>query len=157
MTAKISSYIDRLDEAFQGSTWFGNTVLKTIESVNDFDCNFKLGNGNSAGQIIEHMINWKVFVIEKLKGNAQFDIEINSINDWNREKEYTKEEFSTLLDKAKSTHEELIRILKSKTNSEWLNLSVPGREYPYKYIVNGIMQHDIYHSGQIAVLKHGAP
>lgn len=153
MASELTPYIDRLEDAFNGTTWYGNSVLKTIACGSDIDHNFKLGNGNSIGQIVEHMLNWKLFVIEKIKGNAEFDIEMNSVQDWNRGKEYSKEEFITLLEKVKSAHQELIRIIKSQVGDNWLDQIVPGRTHNYRYILDGIMQHDIYHSGQIALLK----
>ena len=30
---------------------------------------------------------------------------------------------------------------------------VPGREYSFAFLLHGIVQHNLYHAGQIAILK----
>lgn len=155
MLSTIELYVERLDNAFHGNPWFGNSVLKTIESTIDSDINFRLAEGNSIGQILEHMVNWRVFTVEKVKGNVNYDIELKSSADWNKGKEYTKEEFLNLIQKLKSTHSELTFLLHKHPDTEWLDKSVPGKEYSFNFLIDGIIQHDIYHSGQIAVLKNG--
>ena len=150
----IESYIDRLDDAFHGNPWFGDSVLKTLESAIESDLNFSLPNGNSIGQILQHIINWRRLTIQKVKGNAGFNIELNSKDDWDRSKEYSREGYLKLIEELKSSHNELIFLLRKKTEKDWLEKHVPGREYSYSFLINGIVQHDIYHAGQIAILKN---
>ena len=52
----------------------------------------------------------------------------------------------------KSTNSQIIKILKSKTDS-FLDEKVDYRNYNYRFLVNGMIQHNIYHIGQIAYLK----
>ncbi len=37
-------------------------------------------------------------------------------------------------------------------SAEELAKQVPGRDYPYETLLNGTVQHTIYHSGQIAMV-----
>lgn len=57
--------------------------------------------------------------------------------------------------KRKKTLQELVEtqniiceLLLAKPDS-WLNEQVAGRQYRNGYMVNGVIQHDIYHLGQI--------
>lgn len=38
---------------------------------------------------------------------------------------------------------------------ERLGDTVPGRDYPFYNLFHGIVQHSLYHAGQIAILKKG--
>ncbi len=38
---------------------------------------------------------------------------------------------------------------------ERLQEKVPGRDYSFYFVLHGILHHDIYHTGQIALLKKG--
>ena len=40
-----------------------------------------------------------------------------------------------------------------KFGDERLQETVPGRKYDYYYLFHGIVQHSLYHGGQIALLK----
>ena len=39
------------------------------------------------------------------------------------------------------------------TGDDVLQLIVPGREYSFDYMLDGLVQHSAYHAGQIAMLK----
>ena len=90
-------------------------------------------------------------MIEKINGNQDFKIKQDSEADFTR-KNYTDEEFDDLINKLKKTHEEIKSLLISKSN-EWYQETVPGSVYDYEFLIEGIIQHDIYHVGQIAYLK----
>ena len=51
------------------------------------------------------------------------------------------------------SQEELITELEKRQEDEFLDEIVPGRAYDYYTMLHGIIQHDLYHCGQIAILK----
>ncbi|HET8646417.1 MAG TPA: DinB family protein, partial [Vicinamibacteria bacterium] len=48
-----------------------------------------------------------------------------------------------------------LRTAASKLSDERLQETVPGQESTYWYLLHGIMNHDLYHTGQISLLKKG--
>jgi len=51
------------------------------------------------------------------------------------------------------SHDELlVKELETKDN-DFLNDMVEGSEYDYYTLIHGVIQHDIYHTGQIILLK----
>jgi len=50
------------------------------------------------------------------------------------------------------TGERLAQAIESFGNAR-LQETVPGREYDFYYLFHGIVQHSLYHGGQIAMLK----
>src|SRR5690606_37079686 len=115
--------------------------------------NANFNGSNSLGQILEHMIQWKRFTLEKLKGNESFHIELNSDQDWNKGKIYTQKEFAELIRSFKAACEELIDFISNKEDSFLDNLAY--KKYSYKTLIEGSIQHDIYQAGQLALLKSG--
>ena len=150
MTTK--ELIELLEQTFDGNPWYGNSVIKNLEKIQDCDPNNSFKKGNSIGQILEHMIAWRIFTIEKLKGNSEYLVEMNSKDDWNKEGNYSDTDCQRLIDKLKETQKELISLIKKKSSDAWLSEKVPGSKYHFHYLLNGIIQHDIYHVGQIAIL-----
>jgi hypothetical protein len=50
------------------------------------------------------------------------------------------------------SHDELMAELDRKTD-DFLTEIVPGAEYDFFTLLTGIVNHDLYHAGQIAILK----
>ena len=144
------SIINKLQLVFEGAPWYGNSVVTVLENIRD--PNQSLNDGNSIGQLLEHIITWRNFVIEKINGSEAFDIGLNSKIDWNRNKVYNEDEMEELKQRLNQTQLEIKKILKDKSDL-WFDETVPGKEYSFEFLLEGIIQHDIYHLGQIALLK----
>lgn len=149
----IKEVTESLKTVYNGQPWYGNNLLHTLSTIESGDPNANLNGGNSLGQILEHMIQWKRLTIEKLKGNESFHIELNSDQDWNKGKIYTQKEFTELIRNFKTACEELIDFLYDKEDSFLENLAY--KKYSNKTLIEGSIQHDIYHAGQLALLKKG--
>jgi len=50
---------------------------------------------------------------------------------------------------------ELIGLLDAKTD-DFLQTQTPGHTYDFQFLIEGIVQHDIYHQGQIGVVAKQA-
>ena len=107
---------------------------------------------NSIARIVQHMINWRIFAIEKLKGNSAFDIQLNSKQDWTDIIIRNQPDWDKLLIRLSNTHTEIVNILSQNNDEKFLKNITPGREYDFQYLVDGIIQHDIYHLGQIGII-----
>lgn len=150
---KTTDFINHLQQVYEGDPWYGASI-SDILTQQFVDPNFSINGGNSIGQIIEHMLAWRAFTIEKLKENKDFDITPET--DWHKGKTYTNEEFSMLADKFKDSHKKLIKLIAQHDNDEWLQQKVPGRGYTFEYLMEGIIEHDIYHLGQVSLLRSGS-
>ena len=149
----IQQLIDRLNDVFTGSPWYGSALWPVLESSTQWNPNAKIGKSNSMGQVLAHMIAWRTYVIEKIKGNDAFEITLSSEQDWPKEQDYTLVVYLQMLNQFRNTQEELIQLLQQQ-EEEWLQIAVPGREYNFHFLIEGIIQHDIYHLGQISLLRH---
>lgn len=101
------------------------------------------GHTHSIAELVAHMMAWRNFVLQKLTGNDEFDIEDNSKDDWPpvTDWEKLKKEFH-------EDHYALLDAIESFPSSK-LDATVPLRNYSFRYLINGILEHDFYHSGQI--------
>ena len=51
-----------------------------------------------------------------------------------------------------ATHQHIIALLQTK-DDEFLKEIVDYRKYNFRFLLNGLIQHNIYHIGQIAYIK----
>jgi uncharacterized damage-inducible protein DinB len=56
------------------------------------------------------------------------------------------------IDHLKKTHKALIATAKGLSD-EQLHERVPGKKYNIRFMLDGVAQHELYHAGQIAILK----
>ncbi len=53
------------------------------------------------------------------------------------------------------SQEELISELEKKENDVFLEDIIPGRDSSYYILLHSLMHHDLYHAGQIGLIKKG--
>jgi hypothetical protein len=53
---------------------------------------------------------------------------------------------------AKRTHDVLVKTVKALPEAR-LRERVPGKKYDFYFMLHGVAQHELYHAGQIAILK----
>jgi DinB superfamily len=53
---------------------------------------------------------------------------------------------------AKRTHDKLVKTVAALPDAR-LRERVPGKRYDFYHMLHGIAQHELYHAGQIAILK----
>ncbi|KYG73194.1 DinB family protein [Roseivirga echinicomitans] len=152
----INKLLSTLEDSFQGLPWFGESLMDKLSRIDYRIVNIAhIPTTNSIARLVHHIINWRIFVIEKIKGNDAFDIEMNSQNDWTDLHISTEKDWADLIQKLVNTQKEIFDLLNAKTD-EFLQTPVYGREYTIQRLIEGIVQHDIYHQGQIAVVAKQA-
>lgn len=147
---KLQELIEQIHEVFEGEPWYGNSISTYLQEIKPEYLDNQLQGSHTIGQIIAHMITWREFVIDKLRGKAN-TIEVGSAEDWDR-KSYTQVDKNELFIRFKTTQKALIQLLQEKDDAI-LTQTVPGKSYAFEKLLTGIIQHDIYHLGQIYLLK----
>ncbi len=148
----LNEYIEHYTALYEGKPWYGPSIKKALDNIFTENINKSLPGGNSLGQILEHMIAWRSFTLEMLKKNEAFRIDIDSLLDWNKEKIYSKEEWTDMLSELDKNQKALVEMLKDAPEGLGSE-TVPGRKFNFAFLLDGIVQHDIYHLGQISMLN----
>ena len=136
--------ITQLEDFYSGGNWVAENFEQKVFSLPLAKAIIKPdGHSHSVAQLTAHIHAWRNFVLQKLEGNDHFDIEDNSDSDWPPASDWDaiKKDF-------KNGHQRMIAAIK-KFPVEQLKLQVPGRKYSYLFLINGIVEHDYYHYGQI--------
>ncbi|UZR93895.1 DinB family protein [Chondrinema litorale] len=153
MKTEITKLIHKLNSVLQGTPWYNEPLIHKLESIDYKLANITpVGLNYSVAKLVKHMINWRKFAIDKIEGKNQFYIELNSAEDWPEVIITSNEDWITLKKELLETHVTLFNLLQEK-NDDFLEQKVHNREYSYHYLINGVAEHDIYHSGQVAVVS----
>ena len=133
--------------------WHGGNLKEILAGISPGRAFEKTGNvAHNIFELVCHMYCWRKFVVEQLKGNTSYSVEINSETDWITEYEGTPTEWHTALQDLENTQNELEKAFESFPE-EKLDELVPGKRFSWYVLIHGCIHHDIYHSAQISLLK----
>ena len=140
-------------EIYDGDNWVGVNFLSAVEGITP-ELAFKQppGNRNSIAAIVKHMTHWKNFLLQKLKGNVTFDVDQDESLNVTALAADPVAGWRQLLGDLEEVHEDLLDALHNLTPDD-LEKMVGKRDYDVAYLVNGVALHDMYHTGQIELLK----
>jgi len=143
--SEVQRIIDTLKHAYEKNAWHGPSVKEAIEDVTTENAFLRLPDSHSIIELVAHMAAWRRYVAEKLAGNEKFEL----TEEQNFPKPANWEKTVSLLDESQR---QLIAQLE-KTPDERLQEIVPGRKFKFYVMLHGIIHHDLYHTGQIILLK----
>jgi uncharacterized damage-inducible protein DinB len=150
ISTECAGIADQLQRAFYGSAWHGPAVMELLEDLDATTAAAKpLRNVHSIWELLLHVAVWDAAALVRLSGSkCQPEGEANfppvskaSETAWRR----------TVSD-AKRTHDRLVKTV-SGLSEQRLRERVPGKRYNFYHMLHGIAQHELYHAGQIAILK----
>jgi len=152
MANEIKKIISEFENIYNGEPWYGKPLMAIINDADPEKVFIKNKPGaHSAYEILHHLYVWRDLLAAKLNGNSSVSIEINSKNDWaDLPKEKTVDTWKALIKKLEQNQQNLIKAL-SKWNDESLDKKFAESNYTLRTFLNGQIQHDIYHTGQIAL------
>lgn len=143
--------IGQLEDMYQGDPWFGRNAKALLSEVDESTAFAKPNNQHSILELVWHIINWREFAISRLRKEDEQDVHYYENNDWRELDHNDKSLWGRAINRYHETHAELMESIQIQ-NEEILNREVVGRNYTYRKLLHGILQHDIYHLGQIAYL-----
>src|SRR6185369_5860936 len=152
MRKQIGHIISTLHTVVEGEPWFGKSVMPLLHEV-DPTIVYKKPNDNSHSliELIYHMITWAEFTLKRIDKEEDGDILEFEKMDW-RVIDFNGHTWEKAVAQFKVTNDLIIEALQAK-NDDFLNEKVDYREYNFRFLLNGLIQHNIYHAGQIAYVR----
>lgn len=144
---RITNLIDQLDTLFSGSPWFGPSWQETLERIPLEAVDFGLPGSPTIAGTLAHVISWRTFVIRKLQGQEDHDLKPGE--DWPPTGEA---DWQKLVRSFLSSQDELLDSL-AEFPASMLEDNVPGRGYSWGFMIQGLIDHDVYHMAQINLLR----
>lgn len=152
MNKEIQSIIRRIENVNSGQPWFGRSVYILLEEVDPKKVYEKPNSSeHSLIELLYHMNVWAAFALKRLEKDEEHDMSYFEALDW-RKIDPKKHNWKKGLAEFKAIHKKIIAVLKKK-DDVFLKEIVDFRKYNYRFLLNGMIEHNIYHAGQISYLK----
>jgi uncharacterized damage-inducible protein DinB len=144
---------DQIRRAFEGNAWHGDSVLELLAGVDAKTAAAQpIANAHSIWELLLHIAAWDDAVRRRTGGEA---VTLRDEQNFPSVKEVSEAAWRQAIESGKQTHNQLIQAVAAFPDSRLMDL-VPGKTekyYNFFYMFSGIVQHELYHAGQIALLK----
>jgi len=142
-----------VDEAYTGRSWHGTTLRGSIRGLSPAEAGWRPGRGrHNIREIVLHAAYWKYAVRRRISGDKRGSFPLKGSNFFLRPargEETTWADEVALLD---SEHALLRKMIASLGDRDLLRRS-PGTRFTTGGLIRGIAAHDLYHAGQIQLVK----
>ena len=150
MAAEIQRIAEQLRRAVDGEAWHGPAVMHILAGVDARTAAaHPLADGHSLWEILNHVTAWTRVVQRRLNGEA---VEPTGADDWPPVSDTGDAAWQAAVASFRAAQQDLLAKLKSMSNDE-LGMFAPGQKYSYSFMLHGLVQHHLYHAGQMALLK----
>ena len=152
MNKEIQSIIRNLENTLDGDPWYGRPVYALLREVDSSIAYKKPTPGShSLIDLLYHMLTWAEFTLKRIEKDDINDLVAFEKLDW-REIDPKLHDWDEGLAAFIAVHQQIIALLHTKKDT-FLDEIVDYRQYDFRYLLNGLIQHNIYHLGQVAYLK----
>lgn len=151
MKTERSRLIRQLESVYNGQPWHGDSLRSKLEQVQAAEAfATPLPGIHSVAQLTAHILVWRRVLVEQLKGNTAFKIELNSEQDWPSQETLQAKGWQNILDELAENQRELLVLLSAETDDL---LDRPyQKKHDFQFLIESVVRHDIYHTGQIGLL-----
>jgi len=156
MNKEIKRYIDEFKHLYDGEPWLDVTFVSILKKASEEDALKKtLKNLHSAAEIVCHVIAYRKFLLAQFTGEKDFDINQEKSFDTGFYSNSGKNMWNNILNTFDNNQKNLIELME-KSDDSILSKKVYNRDYELSFLIDGIIQHDAYHLGQLVILLKAA-
>lgn len=152
MNQEILLLAERMKDAWEGDPWYGRNT-RTLLSEIDETIAFQQPSGqHSILELVWHMCTWKEFVISRIREDNKFPLKYFETADWRQLDHTNKALWKQGMQQLEQLQSEMVNLVLIQKD-ELLEKMVAERNYTFRKLLNGIIEHDVYHAGQVAYVK----
>ena len=147
---EIERIIDQLDRAFVGEAWHGPAVIEILEGVTAQQAAaYPLAGGHSIWELALHITAWTRAGSRRLHGERA---QLTDAENFPAVTDSSERAWEVVRESIKRAHEELRSAILLLDDSRLNQPIIEGMSSVY-VTLHGVIQHSLYHAGQIAILK----
>ncbi|HVL70225.1 MAG TPA: DinB family protein [Vicinamibacterales bacterium] len=155
---EIERIVDQLEREHAGEPWHGSSLRAILDGVTHEEAAARpLGAAHTIWELVLHITAWKNEARSRLEGAPAGE---PREGDWPPPGAATSERWAEALHDLETAHRLLVSAVRAFPEQ---NLHVPTNDPRHEgpattnyELLMGIVQHDVYHSGQIALLRKAA-
>jgi uncharacterized damage-inducible protein DinB len=155
--SEAARLIDQFKRAHDGDPWHGSPLKHILQGVTAAQAAARPPNGtHSIWELVLHATGWRNEVARRATGAPAREPDEG---DWPAVGDPTPERWTAALAALDASHAHLVEVVRNLSDERLFTPTNDPRNAPlgtgvsYYELLHGIVQHDAYHAGQIAIIK----
>jgi uncharacterized damage-inducible protein DinB len=141
---------DQLHRAYTGGAWHGPALRQLLRGVSAKQAAARpLRGAHTIWELVLHITAWKRAVFRRMQGKS---LSLSPVENFPPMPQATTANWKKTLAALRTAQNDLHHAICALSESQ-LRKIVPGKKYSLYFMLHGLVQHDLYHAGQIALLK----
>jgi uncharacterized damage-inducible protein DinB len=151
MTSEVERLEDQLGRALEGKAWHGPAVLELLDGVSASQAaSHPIAGAHSIWELVLHIASDYGLILRRLAGDGH---PVTAGEDWPACPAPTEENWRQTVRELRLLNAKLREAMRAFPNERLDELLVSESPYSAYAQFSGVVQHNLYHAGQIALLK----
>ena len=146
---EVRRIAEMLHNTYSGAAWHGPSVREVLGQISPEKAFRETEKIHRICELVQHVTAWRIFALRRISGDA--DYEVSEQENWMKIKRQDGNAWNEILDRLHNSQQDLLRALETIAD-EKLDDMVDKKGYTYYTLLHGLIQHDLYHLGEIALL-----
>ena len=152
--SEVDRIRDQFRRAFDGEAWHGPAVLALLDGVTAPQAAaHPIPGAHSIWELTLHIAAWERAILRRLQGDPA---QLSDEEDWRPINDTSDEAWENTKKHLIDTHRELLDAIAKLDESRLNEPIITNASTPFSTVyvtLHGGVQHDLYHAGQIAMVK----
>lgn len=152
--SEVDRIRDQFRRAFDGEAWHGPAVLALLEGVTAQQAAaHPIPGAHSIWELTLHIAAWERAILRRLNGDPA---QLSDEEDWRPINDTSDTAWENTKQHLIDTHRELLDAIAKLDESRLNEPIITNASTPFSTVyvtLHGGVQHDLYHAGQIAIVK----
>ena len=154
---EVRVLLEAYDQGYDRKSWHGINLRGSLRGISAKQAAWRPARGrHNIWEIALHAAYWKYVVLRVLSGAKRGSFPLEGSNWFERPKGRTEAAWRGDLALLDATHRSLREAI-ATTDPKSLRRAATGKKTTRLALISGVAAHDLYHAGQIQLLKRLAP
>ena len=150
---EVALLLKMFDDAYEKQAWHGPNLKGSIRGVSIEEAAWRPGKSrHNIWELVVHTAYWKYVVRRRLLGEKRGSFPIEGSNWFLRPLRMSESAWQEDKHLLETMHRSLRVVIEGLTSAK-LHATPPGRKVSHLRQVYGVSLHDVYHAGQIQLIK----
>ena len=150
MPSEVERIQNQLQRAFEGDAWHGPSLLELLADVDAAKAATRpIAGAHNIWELVLHITAWDRAVTNRLSGGRG---EVPDEENFPVVNDTSEAAWQQTIETLKQDHRSLSEAIGGVEEARLDDPIVEGMSSVYSHL-HGVIQHDLYHAGQIAILK----
>ena len=147
---EIDRIRDQLRRAVFGGAWHGPAVTEAVDQIDETQAWTRMPpSGHNACEILLHIASWLEIARDRLEGRV---VDPTAEQDWPPPHDPGAAAWAAAKRRLGTAYEAVDRALAGLSDAD-LERGAPGKDYTLYFLAHGVIQHSLYHAGQIVLFR----